>query len=94
MNATTLDSSYTGQYDHLVDRYGAPWYFLHRVDLHSELKRLAQQPTTHSDGAVIHLSSEVSSVDHVMGKIIFTDGKTVTKDLIVAADGVHVSLLV
>ena len=76
----------------MVEKYGAPWYFIHRVDLHSELKRLAQQSTSDSEGATIRLSSEVLSVDHVTGKLSLADGSTETTDLIVAADGVHVSV--
>ena len=58
---------------------------MHRVDLHTELKRLAQQYAT------IHLSSEIIHANCESGEIGLADGTTVIKDLIIAADGIHVS---
>lgn len=44
----TLEKFHVGTEDYIEERYGAPWYFAHRVDLHEELKRLA----TESEGGV------------------------------------------
>jgi salicylate hydroxylase len=70
--------------------YGAPWYSLHRVDLHNELKRLAQEPAAGRKGAKIKLECEVVGVDFEAGTIVLADGTVHKKDLIVAADGIHV----
>ncbi|GKT50058.1 FAD-dependent monooxygenase OpS4 [Colletotrichum spaethianum] len=37
----------------IADKYGSPWYFAHRVDLHQELKRMA----TTDDGGRLSLSN-------------------------------------
>src|SRR5205085_9999150 len=79
------------KYDYLVPKYGAQWYFFHRVDLHNELKRLATEPTCGAQAAKINLSSEVVDVDCEAGTLTLANGSTHQKDLIVAADGVHVS---
>ncbi|KXH38033.1 FAD dependent oxidoreductase [Colletotrichum simmondsii] len=44
----TLEKFHVGTEDYIEERYGAPWYFAHRVDLHEELKRLA----TEAEGVV------------------------------------------
>ncbi|KZL66792.1 salicylate hydroxylase, partial [Colletotrichum tofieldiae] len=49
----TLEKFHVGTEDYIEERYGAPWYFAHRVDLHEELKRLATEPgdsPVHSPG--------------------------------------------
>jgi salicylate hydroxylase len=78
--------SYHARYDDLASRYGSPWYFIHRVDLHTELRRLAQKLEVK-----IRLGSEVKHVDAGTGVLTLASGQIIRKDLIVAADGVHVS---
>jgi len=76
--------------------FGAEWYFLHRVDLHSELLRLAQQPEGEGIGVPvkIRLGAEVTDATDIETAIIrLKNGKEFKKDFIVAADGVHVSLI-
>ncbi|CAK7225459.1 hypothetical protein SBRCBS47491_005897 [Sporothrix bragantina] len=84
VNASTLESEYQAKYDDLVTRYGSPWYFLHRVDLHNELKRLAVDA-----GAQLLLGQEIKAVDCDTCTLTFPDGSTMNKDVIIAADGVH-----
>jgi salicylate hydroxylase len=67
-------------------RFGAPFYSVHRVDLHNELLRLAEEG---NDGAVLHLSSSVIKVDPAQGSVTLADGTVKQADLIVAADGIH-----
>lgn len=65
--------------------YGSAFFFAHRVDLHSELLRLATQ----SENPVeVVLDSEVKSYDP-NGSVTLMDGSIHAADLIVAADGVH-----
>ncbi|RVX74932.1 hypothetical protein B0A52_01209 [Exophiala mesophila] len=72
----------------MAARFGAPWLLFHRVDLHNELKRLATEPRP-STAAVarIHLLAEVVDIN-LDGTLTLADGKKLTKDLIVVADGV------
>lgn len=87
IDSATLKDFYHGRYDGLAERFGTPWYFIHRVDLHRELKRLVQ------DLAVdIRTASEVTNVDCDKGVLTLANGQKHQKDLIIAADGVHVSI--
>ncbi|WQF88258.1 Putative FAD-binding domain, FAD/NAD(P)-binding domain superfamily [Colletotrichum destructivum] len=71
-------------------KYGAPFCFFHRVDLHSELRRLATEPTDKRlRTARLHLCTSVAGVDDD-GTLWFQDGTRVRKDLVVAADGIRV----
>lgn len=90
MNGETLKPFYHGQYD-CATEYGAPWYFIHRVDLHNELKRLAQGPGDGFHKASIRLAEKVEHIDCERGIITTANNGSFTKDLVIAADGVHVS---
>ena len=68
------------------EEYGAGYLLCHRSDLHNGLKALAIQR-----GAMIRTSSQVSKVECETGEIVLTDGTVHHKDLIIAADGIHVS---
>ena len=66
---------------------------LHRVDLHRVLRTKATgAEPANTIPAVIHLGHQVEQVDSEAGLLTFEGGRTVQKDLIVVADGVHVSL--
>lgn len=59
-NAKTLDRFHVGTTESAVPaKYGSPWYFAHRVDLHEELKRLATEENGQGKPAEVHLRSEV-----------------------------------
>ncbi|KAK1489646.1 hypothetical protein CTAM01_11085 [Colletotrichum tamarilloi] len=74
-------------------RYGAPWLFFHRVDLHNELKLLATEPTPKRKSvARLHLGVKVSDID-TDGTIHFEDGMSVQKDILIAADGIRSSFI-
>ncbi|KAK1977169.1 salicylate hydroxylase [Colletotrichum cereale] len=97
----TLEKFHVGTEDYVEARYGAPWYFAHRVDLHEELKRLATEPEEgpvdgpappgHGPGraATVHLRSEVVAYDSDAASITLASGEVVTGDVVIAADGVH-----
>lgn len=78
---------YHGDYNEYESIFGIPWYSAHRVDLHNELKRLVSELDI-----PIHLASETTHVDADQGVLVLKDGTHVQKDLIIAADGVHVSI--
>jgi salicylate hydroxylase len=85
-----METTYFGTYDDWESKYGAKGHFFHRVDLHSELKRLAENPDS-SPGfraARIRLSAEVVDIDCEAGMLELADGQVFRKDIIVIADGV------
>lgn len=76
----------------MVARFGAPWFLFHRVDLHNQLKRMATEPRPSTAAvAKIHLLTEVVDLD-LDGTLTLADGRKLTKDLVVVADGVRVCL--
>jgi salicylate hydroxylase len=44
---------------YITEKFGAPWYFAHRVDLHEALKELAIGAAGEGKPAVVHLKSQV-----------------------------------
>ncbi|GKT91308.1 salicylate hydroxylase [Colletotrichum tofieldiae] len=87
---SNLDAKKVIPWTDFTPKYGAPWYFFHRVDLHSELRKMATEPTaTRSQTARIHLGTSVSRVDE-NGTIHFEDGTSIQKDVVIAADGIRV----
>jgi salicylate hydroxylase/6-hydroxynicotinate 3-monooxygenase len=67
-----------------VQRYGAPYYLLHRGDLHELLQRRVP-------AAAIQLGSRLASLTerHDGVDLRFADGSAVRADIVVGADGVH-----
>ena len=64
---------------------------VHRVDFHNALKQKAQT----CDGALgpipLHTSCPVTSVDLEKGSVTLEDGRQMSADLLIGADGIHVS---
>ncbi|KIM94740.1 hypothetical protein OIDMADRAFT_45659 [Oidiodendron maius Zn] len=87
--ASTLKETYHGNYEHFEYQYGAPWFFVHRVDLHNELKTLALAPSDGFPAVKLNLSTPVVDVNCEAGTLTLADGSTVRKDVIIGADGVH-----
>lgn len=90
MKADTLNTIITNDMIGFPEKFGAEFYFMHRVDLHTELRRLAEEPDSETSPVKITLSSEVIDVDIDTAELTLHDGSKHRKDLIVAADGVHV----
>ncbi|CAK5269525.1 unnamed protein product [Mycena citricolor] len=63
-------------------------FFVHREDLHSELKSLALDPDGDGTAVAVHLGSKIVSCD-VEGEIVLESGEKFASDLIVGADGVR-----
>lgn len=85
MIGSTLETVVKVDCSKFQNTYDGPFFFAHRVDLHNELRRLAEN----SENPVeIVLKSEVKSYDPE-GSVTLADGSVYTADLIVAADGVH-----
>jgi salicylate hydroxylase len=69
-------------FDNIVENHGAPYYLVHRADLHAGLLEAAEKSgvTIHKNQRVVEYNFEVPSCKTV-------DGKTWTADLIIGADG-------
>ena len=72
----------TLNFSNVEEKYGSKWFFYHRVDMHNHLKEIP---------ATIRLGSQVMDIDPDAGIIILKDDTEIQKDLIVVADGQHVS---
>jgi flavin-dependent dehydrogenase len=77
----------TLNFSNVEQLYGDKWYFYHRVDMHKHLREMAE-----AAGAVIRLGQRVDDVEIETGIIHLKDGSTVQKDLVIVADGQHVSI--
>ena len=75
----------------IKENYGRPFEVYHRVDLHQELRRVAQDPDLPGKPARIMLGKRVADVDCSRGVITLEDGSKVQKDLVIIAAGVKVS---
>ncbi|MEJ2871823.1 FAD-dependent monooxygenase [Actinomycetospora sp. OC33-EN08] len=64
------------------ERFGAPYWGIHRVDLQQGLARAFGEDH-------LHLSRTVAGIGDDGRSIAFADGSTVTADVVVGADGVH-----
>lgn len=67
--------------------YGAAFMAVHRVDLHNELLRLAQEGR--ENPVTLCLDSRVVGVNEEQGTVELYDSSIHQADLIVAADGLH-----
>jgi len=74
-----------------TERFGAGVWSIHRVDLHSELLRLATSQADPGHPIQIHLASEVVSGTKD-GSITLRSGSKHLADLVIAADGLHSTL--
>lgn len=73
--------------DEIAARYGAPYYHIHRADLHA-LLRLAVEERC---GNVIVLNHEVESVAQSAGgtALRFRNGDSAHGDVVIGCDGIH-----
>lgn len=90
MKADTLETIMAADSTGFPERFGAEFYFMHRVDLHTELRRLAEEADGITTPVKINLSSEVVDVHVDTAELTLRDGSQIKKDLVVAADGIHV----
>jgi salicylate hydroxylase len=81
-NGSVLGSTLLGQA--CLDRYGAPYYTMHRADLHRCLQDLLP-------AGMVVLGRRVASVSETPdgAELTFTDGTTTGADVVVGADGIH-----
>ncbi|EKG19946.1 Monooxygenase FAD-binding protein [Macrophomina phaseolina MS6] len=67
----------------------APYWLVHRVDLHNALRNKATSKDGFGSPVTIHTASAVVDVDCTNATITLADGTTATGDVVLAADGVH-----
>ncbi|KAL1979191.1 hypothetical protein VTN96DRAFT_6526 [Rasamsonia emersonii] len=70
-------------FDNIVEKYGAPYYLVHRHDLHAALLDAVTKA-----GVAVHTNQRVVSYDFDAPSATTADGRTWTADLIVCADGI------
>ncbi|KAK1974485.1 hypothetical protein LZ30DRAFT_640235 [Colletotrichum cereale] len=74
---------------HNIKTHGAHLYYAHRVDLHSNLKRMATALDGPGTPVTIKTKSEVMAYDPETPSMTLTDGTILTGDLLIGADGIH-----
>lgn len=80
-------------FEECEEKYGSHWYNMHRVDIHSQLKGLAEGAEDRGRPVKIHLASEVVRVDFDETVLELASGAKHKKDLIILADGSHCKFL-
>ena len=69
------------------------WLLVHRAHLHTALREKAIGKEGKGTPCQLKLSSRVASVDPELAEVTLESGEKVRGDLILGADGVHVSRL-
>lgn len=94
INATDWTTMSHFEYTDLQKDYGHDSLFFHRVDLHRGLLDLASKAGYEDCKAgppvAIRAATEVQAIDCDAGLLTLASGQSVTKDLVVVADGAHV----
>ncbi len=70
--------------DMCLGRFGAPYYTLHRADLHGGLLSLVPAGRVHLAARCVAVTQTADTA-----RLHLSDGKTVVADLVVGADGIH-----
>lgn len=66
------------------ERFGAPYLFLHRADLHAAIHSAVPRGTVHLDAKLVGLEQSRNGVT-----LVFANGTRVVADMVIGADGVH-----
>ncbi|KAG8527846.1 uncharacterized protein KY384_006762 [Bacidia gigantensis] len=91
--ADTYEPMHEADCSHMNEKYGAPWYLAHRVDLHNALKELALGDPGKGSQVKTYLRSKVTAIEPSTATVTLADGTSHQGDLIVAADGSHSSAI-
>jgi len=70
--------------DEVEARFGAPYFFLHRADLHATIASVVPRDVLRLGCRLTELEQEAKGVT-----LAFADGSRVHADAVIAADGVH-----
>ncbi|KAF3762364.1 hypothetical protein M406DRAFT_46178 [Cryphonectria parasitica EP155] len=95
-NARVQERSHLGKIIKDVDcagptsrQWAHPWLLCHRVSLHEKLKALVTEEEGEGPPAVLHTSCKVAAVDPRKAEVTLVDGRTITGDVVLGADGVY-----
>ena len=69
---------------HAEDRYGAPYFYMHRGDLHAMLNGIVPPEVIHHNKRLARFDTDENGVT-----LTFDDGARETADVLIGADGVH-----
>ncbi|OJJ43185.1 hypothetical protein ASPZODRAFT_136370 [Penicilliopsis zonata CBS 506.65] len=75
--------TYLKDFTPIRGHWQAEWYLVHRVDLHSHLKEHALKTAT------LHTGCRIEEIDYTSPRVVLSDGRVFTADLLLGADGVH-----
>lgn len=70
--------------DAVEEKFGAPYFFLHRADLHAAIASVVP-------GGTVEMNCKLIGLDQIASRVTltFADGMQAAADAVVAADGVH-----
>ena len=71
-----------GQY--VEERYGAPYFYMHRGDLHAALASIVPADLVHHKKRLARFDADDKGVT-----LSFEDGSSATADVLIVADGIH-----
>jgi salicylate hydroxylase len=75
--------------DVVTEKYGDPWWYFSRADIHKELKRTALSPNGLGNPTHLETGAKVSTVDAAAGTVTLDDGRVFRGDVIIGADGIR-----
>ncbi|KAG5813935.1 hypothetical protein H9Q74_003096 [Fusarium xylarioides] len=73
----------------VTQKYGEPWWYFSRKDVHAELKRAALSEDGLGTTPRLETGAHVEKVDSKTGSVFLKSGKSYTADLIIGADGIR-----
>lgn len=81
---------------HHIELFGSDWYVVHRIDLWTELLRLATAPSAKlgvsGSPAKVVWRANVSNVDVESGDVLLDDGTVIQSDLVIGEIDSHLHL--
>jgi salicylate hydroxylase len=86
-NGAVLGAYYLG--DAVVQRFGHPFWMVHRARLHAALHNAAIAADRPGPAATIELNTRVTSAAAETGEVTTADGRRFRGDVIVGADGIR-----
>lgn len=73
----------------VTDKYGEPWWYFSRQDVHGEMKRAALSDQGLGTPPHLELGAQVSHVDLDTNTVHLVSGQTYHGDVIIGADGIR-----
>ncbi|KAF5974371.1 salicylate hydroxylase [Fusarium coicis] len=73
----------------VTQKYGEPWWYFSRKDVHAELRRAALSEDGLGTTPRLMIGAHVEKVDSKMGSVFLKSGESYKADLIIGADGIR-----